>query len=194
MVASQIEINFASSNPNKVTEVVAILKAFNIKVNQVNFKVREIQANKLEDIAADSAKATAESTGKTIVVEDAGLFIDSLYGFPGPYSSFVYQTIGCKGILKLMEGVHERTAVFRSAVSYCQSQSEPRVFTGETKGKISLSERRGRKFGYDPIFIPDGVSYKTYSEMSVPEKNQASHRFRAFKKLAVWLITGKEEP
>jgi XTP/dITP diphosphohydrolase len=177
-----------------VTEVVAILKAFNIKVNQVNFKVREIQANKLEDIAADSAKATAESTGKTIVVEDAGLFIDSLYGFPGPYSSFVYQTIGCKGILKLMEGVHERTAVFRSAVSYCQSQSEPRVFTGETKGKISLSERRGRKFGYDPIFIPDGVSYKTYSEMSVPEKNQASHRFRAFKKLAVWLITGKEEP
>jgi XTP/dITP diphosphohydrolase len=192
MVARWIEINFASNNPNKITEVAAILESFNIRVNPVNLKVREIQANNLDDIATDSAKATAEFAGKTVVVEDAGLFIDSLRGFPGPYSSFVYQTIGCKGILKLMTGVQERTAVFRSAVSSCQSRGEPKVFTGETKGKISLSERSGRKFGYDPIFIPDGSSCKTFSEMSVSEKNQVSHRFRAFKKLATWLLTGNE--
>jgi XTP/dITP diphosphohydrolase len=193
MVTSQIEINFASNNADKIAEARSILKQFNIKVNPVNFKVREIQASNLEEIAADSAKATAESAGKSIVVEDAGLFISSLMGFPGPYSSFVYQTIGCGGILKLMRGIHRRTAVFRSAVSYCEPHREPKVFTGELEGKISLTERHGRKFGYDPIFIPDVPSGKTFSEMGLQEKNQVSHRFKAFKKLAFWLLAGKEE-
>lgn len=193
MVANKIEINFASNNSEKVAEVTAILETFNIKVNPANLKIREIQADNLEDIAADSAKATAESAGKTVVVEDAGLFINNLNGFPGPYSSFVYRTIGCKGILRLMRGVHDRSAIFRSAVSYCQFHREPKVFTGETRGKLSLSERSGRKFGYDPIFIPETASHKTFSEMSILEKNQVSHRYRAFKKLATWLLTEKEE-
>jgi XTP/dITP diphosphohydrolase len=194
MVASQIEINFASNNENKIAEATNILRQFNIKVNPVNFKVREIQASNLEEIAADSAKATADSAGKSIVVEDAGLFIASLNGFPGPCSSFVHATIGCSGILKLMRGIHKRTAVFRSAVSYCEPQHEPRVFTGEIAGEISLTERHGRKFGYDPIFIPDLVPSKTFSEMGLLEKNQFSHRFKAFKKLALWFLTGKEVP
>jgi XTP/dITP diphosphohydrolase len=194
MVTSQIEINFASNNADKIAEARSILKQFNIKVNPVNFKVREIQASNLEEIAADSAKATAESAGKSIVVEDAGLFISSLMGFPGPYSSFVYQTIGCGGILKLMRGIHRRTAVFRSAVSYCEPRHEPRVFTGEIEGKISLTERHGRKFGYDPIFIPSVTPSKTFSEMGLLEKNQVSHRFKAFKNLAFWFLARKEEP
>jgi XTP/dITP diphosphohydrolase len=193
MIARKIEINFASNNPDKIAEVTAILEAFSIKVIPANLKVREIQADNLEDIAADSAKATAESAGKSIVVEDAGLFINSLNGFPGPYSSFVYRTIGCKGILRLMKGVQDRTAIFRSAVSYCSLNRELKVFTGETRGKISSSERPGRKFGYDPIFIPESGSHKTYSEMSISEKNQVSHRFRAFKELAAWLLDKKRE-
>jgi XTP/dITP diphosphohydrolase len=156
-------------------------------------KLREIQADNLEDIATDSAKATTESSGKIVVVEDAGLFIDNLNGFPGPYSSFVHRTIGCKGILKLMKGISERSATFRSAVAYCQPHHEPEVFKGEAKGKISLSERNGRAFGYDPIFIPEGTSSKAFSEMSISEKNKVSHRFKAFNKLAIWLLNRNEE-
>jgi XTP/dITP diphosphohydrolase len=193
MTTRKIEINFASNNPDKIAEVTAILEAFSIKIIPANLKVREIQADKLEDIASDSAEATAKFAGKSIVVEDAGLFINSLNGFPGPYSSFVYRTIGCKGILKLMSGVQDRTAVFRSAVSYCSFNRELKVFTGEARGKISSSERAGRKFGYDPIFIPESASNKTYSEMSIMEKNRVSHRFRAFKELATWLLNKKGE-
>jgi XTP/dITP diphosphohydrolase len=92
-----------------------------------------------------------------------------------------------------MRRVHDRTAVFRSAVSYCQLNREPKVFTGEARGKVSLSERYGRKFGFDPIFIPELGSHKTYSEMSITEKNEVSHRFVAFKQLADWLLTRKKE-
>ena len=187
-----IEINFASNNPNKVTEVTEILCAFNITVIPVNLKTREIQADRLEDIATDSAKATAEFSGKTVVVEDAGLFVDKLNGFPGPYSSFVNRTIGCKGMLKLMKGTRRRSAVFRSAVAYCEPHSEPELFMGEVKGMISLSERSGRKFGFDPIFIPGRVFSKTFSQMDISEKNKISHRFKAFKKLAIWLAARNE--
>jgi XTP/dITP diphosphohydrolase len=44
-----------------------------------------------------------EKCGLPIIVEDAGLFVEALNGFPGPYSSYVYKTIGNEGLLKLME-------------------------------------------------------------------------------------------
>lgn len=188
MADPQVVINFASSNPHKIAEVKEILEPFGIKVNPVKSKVREIQSDSPEEIAADSARVTAQATSKSIVVEDAGLFIESLGGFPGPYSSYVYSTIGCRGVLKLMEGVAERTATFRSAVSYCEADGEPKVFTGETRGKISLTEKAGREFGYDPIFVPDELNGRTFSELSVKEKNKVSHRSRAFNKLANWLL------
>jgi XTP/dITP diphosphohydrolase len=192
MVDNKIEINFASNNAEKIAEVTVILGAFSIRVKAANLKTREIQADDLEEIAADSAKATAEYSGRTIVVEDAGLFINSLQGFPGPYSSFVHRTIGCTGILRLMKGVNDRTAIFRSAVSYCRFHEEPKVFTGEIRGEISLSEKVGRKFGYDPIFIPDGLDGRAFSELSIGEKNKVSHRFKAFSKFANWVLETHE--
>jgi XTP/dITP diphosphohydrolase len=189
MVTHQIEINFASRNPDKIAEVKGILEKYNIKVNPMDSKVREIQANTLEEIAADSAKATADLLGKSVVVEDAGLFITCLRGFPGPYSSYVHNTIGCKGILQLIVGKTNRTAVFRSAVSYCDPNSEPIVFTGEVEGRISPTQRSGRRFGYDPVFIPEELDGRTFSELDIVEKNSVSHRARAFGKLAFWLLT-----
>jgi len=193
MATPQIEVNFASNNPHKIIEVKEILESFGIKVNQLKSKVREIQSSSLEEIAADSARITAQTTCKSIVVEDAGLFIEALGGFPGPYSSYVYDTIGCSGILKLLERVVKRTATFRSAVSYCEANREPNVFTGETIGKISLTERGGRRFGYDPIFIPDELDGRSFSELSVREKNKISHRSRAFNKLANWLLRADKQ-
>jgi XTP/dITP diphosphohydrolase len=192
MATYKMEINFASNNPHKIAEVEKILESFGIKVNTLKSKVREIQSISLEEIAADSARMTAQATRKTIVVEDAGLHIEALDGFPGPYSSYVHEKIGCKGILKLMEKLVKRTATFRSAVSYCEPDEEPEIFTGEVRGKISLTERRGRRFGFDPIFIPDELDDRTFSELSISEKNKVSHRSRAFTSLANWLLKSKK--
>jgi XTP/dITP diphosphohydrolase len=64
------------------------------------------------------------------------------------------------------------------------------VAQGVVQGTIS-GERRGRGgFGYDPVFVPDGGDGRTYAEMSLAEKNARSHRARAFRALAVGLLSG----
>ncbi|WXG45514.1 MAG: RdgB/HAM1 family non-canonical purine NTP pyrophosphatase [Candidatus Atabeyarchaeum deiterrae] len=188
MQTSLIEINFASKNPHKIAEATGVLRNFGIKVNPISSKVREIQASSLKDVAADSARTTADKIGRNVVVEDAGLFIDWLKGFPGPYSSYTHQTIGCKGILRLLKDISKRSALFRSAVSYCEPNREPKVFIGEIRGKISISERSGIQFGFDPIFVPNGSTRKAFSEMSLEQKNSISHRSQAFTKFAVWFL------
>jgi XTP/dITP diphosphohydrolase len=101
----------------------------------------------------------------------------------------VYKTIGNRGVLKLMEGVEARKAVFRSAIVYCDSNvEEPVVFEGEAEGEITVNERVGNGesgFGFDPIFRPDG-SAKTFAEMTLEEKNGFSHRANAISKFAEW--------
>ena len=124
------------------------------------------------------------------MVEDAGLFIEALKGFPGPYSSYVYKTLGVQGILKLMEGVKRREAYFLSAIAYAEPGLEPKVFLGKVEGFIVPEARGSKGFGFDPIFQPKG-SEKTFAEMGVEEKNRFSHRAKALSALAEWLKRGK---
>jgi XTP/dITP diphosphohydrolase len=189
MGTNQVKINFASGNPDKIAEVTRILEKYAIKVNAMDSKVREIQADNLEEIAADSARTTANFLARGVAVEDAGLFITCLRGFPGPYSSYVYNTIGCQGILRLMAEKTNRSAIFRSVVSYCDPNSEPLVFTGDVKGRIALAERSGRKFGYDPVFVPEELDGRAFSELTIGEKNSISHRSQSFNKFAMWFLT-----
>jgi XTP/dITP diphosphohydrolase len=123
-------------------------------------------------------------------VEDAGLFIDALSGFPGPYAAYVFKTINNSGILKLMENIADRHAKFQSVIAYCDDQIpfKPECFDGESKGQITISERKeqGKSgFGFDPIFQPTG-SGKTFAEMTITEKNGYSHRAMAVHKFAEW--------
>jgi XTP/dITP diphosphohydrolase len=118
-------------------------------------------------------------------VEDAGLFIEALNGFPGPFSSYVYKTIGTQGVLRLMRGIKNRNALFLSAVAFCKPKSDPQVFVGKVDGVITLKERGGYGFGFDPIFQPKGKK-KTFAEMRRGEKNKFSHRAKALRNFAEW--------
>ncbi len=120
------------------------------------------------------------------ILEDAGLFVDALKGFPGVYSKYVFFTIGLAGILRLLEGIENRKAVFRSVYAYGEPGKKPIIIIGECKGIISTEEHGNHGFGYDPLFIPDGGE-KTFGEMTVEEKNQFSHRGKALQKLAIVL-------
>jgi len=180
------EIFFATSNKNKYLEAKAILENFNIKVRWLKGKYPEIQAERLEEIAAFTAKWVAEKTNKMVFVEDAGLFIKILNGFPGPYSSYVYRTIGNVGILKLLEGETKREAFFTSVVAYCKPSSEPVTFTGKVHGIISYEIRGNKGWGFDPIFIPKEGKGKTYAEMGPENKNKISHRRKALEKFGSW--------
>ncbi len=177
-------IYFITSNSGKVLEVKNKLTDVDIKVVQKNLGYPEIQTNSLEEVAMFGAEHVQKRFKLPFILEDAGLFIESLGGFPGVFSAYAYHTIGCNGILKLMkdkEG-NNRKAVFRSIFAYAEPVRKPILFVGECHGTILDKMQGNNGFGYDPIFIPDGGN-KTFAEMSTSEKNQISHRAKSLEKL-----------
>ena len=180
---------FATGNINKFNEARSILSPYGISIGLLRMKGDEIQSDTLEEIAKSSAINAFKRTHLPIFVEDAGLFIEALNGFPGPYSAYVYKTIHNSGILKLMEKTRERRAEFQSVIAYCdQTFPEPQCFKGESKGEITLAERKLQShppFGFDPIFQPIG-SEKSFAQMTIEEKNGFSHRAIAIQKFAKW--------
>jgi len=160
---SNISINFVTSNLGKVREFRQILEP-EIKVNHIKMSYPEIRSEDSQEIARHSAKELAEKLDKKIVVEDSGLFIKALNGFPGTYSATIHKKIGLKGILKLMDGIKGRECVYRSAVAYCEPGKKAISFLGEEKGNIAKNIKGEFGFGHDPIFIPEGIK-KTYGEM-----------------------------
>lgn len=180
-------IFFATSNIHKFNEARKALAEYKIAVGMLRVKVLEIQSESLEDIAKTSVLYAFEKCNLPVIVEDAGLFIEALNGFPGPYAAYVYKTIGNKGLLKLMENIENREAKFQSVVAYHSPELRiPVCFKGEIIGEITKEEhKRSSGFGFDPIFKPAN-SNKTFAEMSTTEKNRYSHRAKALRKFAEW--------
>ncbi|MCR6690926.1 MAG: XTP/dITP diphosphatase [archaeon YNP-LCB-003-016] len=182
----QTSILFISKNKNKFIEASHILSSFNIKLEWAPFSKLEIQSSSLSDIALFAARNAFESIKKPLIVEDDGLFIKALNGFPGPFSSYIYSTIGLNGILRLMEGVDDRECFFESAVAFC-NQNISKVFVGRVYGEISRVIRGSCGFGFDPIFIPKGENL-TFAEMPLNYKCSISHRAVALKDFARWFL------
>ncbi|RLI22214.1 non-canonical purine NTP pyrophosphatase, RdgB/HAM1 family [Candidatus Bathyarchaeota archaeon] len=178
---------FATSNIHKFQEAKKILAEYNIATAMIKIKVIEIQDENLEKIAETSALDAATKCNLPVIVEDAGLFINALNGFPGPYSSYVNKTIGVEGILKLMKNVEDRTAYFFSVVAFHDpATSIMKIFHGKVEGKIAKEARGKSGFGFDPIFIPIDGDGRTFAEMKTEEKNKFSHRAKALRKFAEW--------
>ncbi len=173
-------------NAGKFEEARLELSRFNIELRQIDADKLEVQSDDVVVIAARAAEAAYREFRVPLIVDDTGLFINALNGFPGPYSSYVLRTIGLKGVLRLMSGIDDRSACFRTAVAYADD-SGVKAFTGETCGRLALSPRGSSGFGYDPIFIPQGES-RTYAEMDVGEKNRLSHRGKALRSFATWYV------
>jgi XTP/dITP diphosphohydrolase len=175
---------FVTSNRNKALEVRKILEKDRISFKHVNTSYQEIQASSLKTIAAESAKYLYKRLRTPLFLEDSGLFIEKLNGFPGPYSSFVYKTIGNSGVLKLMSNIANRTSRFESVVAYAESRDDIHLFSGIVLGKIA-NKKRGKGWGFDPIFIPRNYD-ETYAEMGIKSKQRVSHRYIAFTKFSNW--------
>ena len=138
----------------------------------------EIQANTLEETVEPGLRWLMERYSRPMMIDDSGLFVDALKGFPGVYSSYVFKTLGCDGILKLMEGVKDRSARFECCIGFMSPGKKPTMVKGIAKGSISTEKSGTGGFGYDPVFVPEGYS-RTYALFEVPEKNRISHRGRA---------------
>lgn len=176
-----------TSSDHKYEEAREVLTEYGVELERLSIDRVEIQADDPELIAEYSLKVL--DVDVPILIEDAGLYIDKYYGFPGPYSSYALRTIDNEGILKLMEGETERGARYLSAVAFRDGDTSV-TFTGEVVGRIAMEMRGTNGFGYDPIFMPEEGDGRTFGEMSAAEKARISHRARAFRKLGEWLRAG----
>lgn len=165
-----------TSNKGKFEEYEEILSREGIELKLKYMAYPEEQVDTLEEVAERSAIHLSRIIRGEFIIDDSGLFIQELKGFPGVYSSYVNRTIGNSGILRMMEGARNRRASFSTCIAYYDGSL--RLFRGDVDGAISLEERGSNGFGFDPIFVPDGHD-KTYAEMSIKMKNSLSHRSKA---------------
>jgi XTP/dITP diphosphohydrolase len=178
-----------TGNIHKFTEARLVLSEFGLSTAMLNVDTVEIQADTIENVAKASAIDAVKKCRLPVIVEDAGLFIKALKGFPGPYSSYFFRTIGLNGVLKLMENVKERRAFFEAVVAFsAPNRKLPKLFGGRIEGRIAEQVKGQEGFGFDPIFFPIGVKNKTFAEMPVGEKNKLSHRAKALRAFAEWYV------
>ena len=205
---------FLTSNQGKLAEAAHHFANIGIAVQALEVPdgtVVEPQASDLETVAEAKlrqALAHLPHEGAMVMVEDAGLFVEALDGFPGVYSSYVHETVGNQGMVRLLEHLQSDDPVMakrlRSASFHAVAalwDGERILFgRGECKGSIASEIQGDGGFGYDPIFIPadlddDGEPLppdvlgtisthgKTFGTVDVELKHRFSHRRRALEDL-----------
>jgi XTP/dITP diphosphohydrolase len=173
-------VALVTSNLGKLKEFQHGLEPLGLKVRHLSIECDEVQADRLEDVVRSCIAQVVQQGHEDFILDDSGLFIDHLKGFPGVYSSYVHGTLGCPGILRLLEGASDRSAHFECCIG-CHFHDAGRIIvSGSSPGRIGTEQRGTKGFGYDPIFIPDGGS-GTFAEMDLEEKNRFSHRGAAMR-------------
>jgi XTP/dITP diphosphohydrolase len=177
-------ISFVTSNPHKYSEVESLFKKNNISVTWQRMKYEEIQGDDNETICRDSCMKLIKKIASPFFIDDTGFYIKSLKGFPGPFASYVQETLGNSIVLKIAAGSE---AYFKTVIGFSNGK-DIYTFSGTLNGRISNGESGSNKFGYDPIFIPEGYD-RTLAELSIDEKNIISHRGKALNKFIDFLIS-----
>lgn len=137
----------------------------------------EIQADTLEEVVRACLEQLRAKGLEDFAIDDSGLFVHALRGFPGVYSSYALRTLGNEGVLKLLEGAEDRSAHFECCIG-CSLRGEELTVAGRCDGTIALRPSGTEGFGFDPIFVPSGYD-RTFAEISLEVKNGISHRGRA---------------
>jgi XTP/dITP diphosphohydrolase len=188
-----MKLVFASHNQNKVNEIKSLLpKTVEVlSLTDIGF-VDEIAETglTLDENSKIKAKAVLRKTGYFCFADDTGLEIEALNYEPGVFSARYAgnqknDSDNIEKVLLNLQGMTNRNARFRTVITLLIGQEEY-SFEGRVDGKIIMEKRGEFGFGYDPIFIPENESI-TFAEMSMEEKNQFSHRARAFLKMIEFL-------
>jgi XTP/dITP diphosphohydrolase len=180
----------ASHNPGKVREIRDLLAPFGIETkgaSELGLPEPEETGSTLAQNAALKARAAACASGLPSLADDSGLAVVALNGAPGIYSA---RWAGEKKdfaaamarVERELQGKEDRSAKFVCALALAVPGGEMQIFEGEVHGKLVFPPRGGKGFGYDPIFVAEGMD-ETFGEIEPALKHSISHRARAFEKL-----------
>ena len=151
-----MKVVYMTGNKFKLLTAKNILEPIGIEVENQVIECPEIQSNSIEEVAKFSSKYASNELQCDTLKNDSGLVIPSLNGFPSAYSKYVEETLTEDGIIKLMDGVEDRSAYFLEVLAFTEYGKEPIVFLSKTKGSIAKEKAGENGWGYDKIFIPEG--------------------------------------
>ncbi len=170
---------FVTSNLGKLREAEAVLGR---TLDHSPLDLEEIQSLDIEGVVRHKGGAAHHQLGVPVLVEDTGLELAGLGGFPGPLIRWLLTSVGPAGICRMARCFDDPSATVR-CVALATDGTDVVMGTGVVKGRIVPEPRGGQGFGWDCVFAPDGQGGRTYGEMEGAEKNAISHRRRAFEAL-----------
>lgn len=186
------QIIVASHNPGKVREIRELLEPLGITAigaAEAGLEEPEETGSTFEANAVLKARAAADASARCALADDSGLSVDALDGAPGIFSArwagpnkdFRVAMARVERELKA-KSVERPGAKFVCALALAEPHGEVKTFVGQVSGRLTFPPRGDKGFGYDPIFIADGMQ-ETFGEIAAPTKHGMSHRARAFAKL-----------
>jgi XTP/dITP diphosphohydrolase len=190
-----IELVVATRNRHKTREIQHILEPeFRVRDLWAYPDVSEIRetGTSFEENATLKARAASRKLPAVVIADDSGLEVDALGGAPGIYSARYAgaNATDTDKIDKLLRDLarvcatgDRRRARFRCVVALARNGNLLGTFEGIVEGRIADEARGDSGFGYDPIFIPEGLK-QTFGELPTEVKNTISHRAKAIRALA----------
>jgi XTP/dITP diphosphohydrolase len=196
ILSSGARIVAATHNPGKARELAALLDGRFEVVTAASLGLPEPEETEqtFTGNALVKARAAADASGVIALADDSGLSVAALAGAPGIYSArWAGPNRDFGHAMTLVERrldevrSDETAAWFTSALAVAWPGGPAVVVEGRVDGRLTFPPRGDKGFGYDPIFIPEGYQH-TFGEMEGLEKEQLSHRARAFAKLKAALF------
>lgn len=189
------EIVFVTGNANKLKEVQMLLapqEGVSAPFALVNnpLDLLEVQDASLEAIGLAKCKQAVQELGQgqPVFVEDTALRFDEFNGLPGAYIKWFLKSMGLEKIVKLLEPFSNKGAEAVTTIVYADEQGKFHTFEGITRGNI-VPSRGPTTFGWDSIFEPLESNGLTYAQMEKADKNQISHRGKAFQEFKKFLYS-----
>jgi non-canonical purine NTP pyrophosphatase (RdgB/HAM1 family) len=172
-----MKLFFITGNKGKFDEASKIIP----ELEQKDIDLVEIQSLDPKEIIQAKLEEAKKNIQGNIVVEDGGLYIESLNGLPGPLIKWFVKALDNDGLYKITESYQNKKAEAKVIIGVGLENGNIEFFEGLISGTI-VAPRGENGFGWDKIFMPDGYD-KTFAEMAMEEKNEISMRKIAFQKL-----------
>jgi non-canonical purine NTP pyrophosphatase (RdgB/HAM1 family) len=152
----------------------------------------EIQSLDYLEVARAKADEAWRRIGRPLIVEEAGLDLAALQGFPGPLVKWMLKAVGAEGIARTAAALGDVRASARCVLIYKDGEREITA-EGRTEGTLVLPGRGTHGFGWDPVFLPDGSAF-TFAELTGAEKDAVSHRGKAWREMGKRLSESGQRP
>jgi XTP/dITP diphosphohydrolase len=160
-----MQIRFLSGNQHKLAEASTILRAAGVEVIPAAVAIPELQVADMEALVRDKALRAFQRLGRPLFVEQTGLLLDRLNGFPGGLTQIFWDAIGPDLMCELFGSGSEVGVTARTRIGYCDGR-KIHQFEGSIRGRIAPAPAGDRGFQWDCVFIPDGYD-QTFAELGV---------------------------